>query len=216
MRKYVASIGDLVDSKRILNRKTVQQKLKQALTNINEKYAPDIAAKFTITLGDEFQGLLNNKSKIIQIINELEIAMLPNETRFGIGIGDISTEIIFDNSSEIDGSAYHRARKMIETIEQRKSQYPKIDSHIMICTNDTPSSIDDLINSTFTVCTALKSKWTERQKEIIQAYFVNEQNQYKTASALGIGQPSVNKALNNAKFYAYLSAIKTVNSFLNQ
>ena len=214
--KYVAIIGDIVDSKKIKDRKAMQQKFKNLLTDINMKYSEDIASKFTIILGDEFQGLLKNRSHIMKIICEIEMAMAPVELRFGIGIGGISTDINFDHSSEIDGPAYHRARKMIKEIENKKFQYTERNSNIMVCSGESNIEIDELLNSTLSVCTALKSKWTDRQKEIIYAYLSNDENQYKTAHALNIGQPSVNKALNNARFYSYKSAIDTVNSFLSK
>jgi DNA-directed RNA polymerase specialized sigma subunit len=151
----------------------------------------------------------------MKIICEIEMAMTPVELRFGIGIGDISTDINFDNSSEIDGSAYHRARKMIKEIESKKFQYTERHSNIMICSEDN-IEIDELLNSILFVCTALKSMWTDRQKEIIYAYLSNDENQYKAAHILNIGQPSVNKALSSARFYSYKSAIDTVNSFLSK
>lgn len=214
--KYVAIIGDIMESKKIIDRKITQQKFKSILSDINLKYSEDIISKFTITLGDEFQGLLKSRNNIMNIIREIEMSMSPVELRFGIGIGDISTDINLDNSSEIDGSAYHRARKMIEQIQNIESQYTEKDSNIMICSDENNIEIDGLLNSILSVCTALKSKWTDRQREIIYAYLLNEENQYKAAYALNIGQPSVNKALNNARFYSYKSAIETVNSFLGK
>ncbi len=214
--KYVAIIGDIVDSKKIDDRKVIQQKFKKVLADINVKYSEDIASKFTITLGDGFQGLLKSRKNIMKIICEIEMAMTPIELRFGIGIGNISTDINLDNSSEIDGSAYHRARKMIKEIESKKFQYTERHSSIMICSEENNIEIDELLNSILSVCTALKSKWTDRQKEIIYAYLSNDENQYKTADILNIGQPSVNKALSKARFYSYKSAIDTVDSFLSK
>ena len=149
----------------------------------------------------------------MKIIREIEMAMTPIELRFGIGIGDISTDINFDNSSEIDGPAYHRARKMIKEIE---SVLVEAVGDVLICSEENNIEIDELLNSILSVCTALKSKWTDRQKEIIYAYLSNDENQYKAAHILNIGQPSVNKALSNARFYSYKSAIDTVNSFLSK
>lgn len=214
--KYVAIIGDIVDSKNLKERNAIQQKYKAVLADINVKFAGEIASKFKIRLGDEFQGLLNNRNNIMRIISEIERAMTPVELRFGIGIGDISTDIIFDNSFEIDGPAYHRARKMIKEIERKELQYMERHSSIMICSEENNIEIDELLNSILSVCTALKSKWTDRQKEIVYAYLSHDENQYRTAEILNIGQPSVNKALNNAKFYSYQSAINTVNSFLSK
>lgn len=142
--------------------------------------------------------------------------MDPVELRFGIGIGDITTEINLNNSLEIDGPAYHRARKIIKEIKNKNSQYTEPHSNIMICSAEENIELDTLLNSILSVCSALKSKWTYRQKEIIYAYLSNDENQYKTASTLDIGQPSVNKALRNARFYSYKSAIDTVSSFLSK
>lgn len=214
--KYVAIIGDIVDSKKLSNRNSVQQKLKQVLEDINNKFSEDIASKFTITLGDEFQGLLKNRENIMRIVCEIEMAMTPIQIRFGIGIGDISTDINSNNSLEIDGPAYHRARRMIKNIEGKRYQYTESYSDILICSDDCNVEIDELLNSILSVCTALKSKWTERQKEIIYAYITNDENQYKAAYNLNIGQPSVNKSLRSSKFYTYKSAIDTVNSFLSK
>lgn len=213
---YVAIIGDIIESKKILDRKNTQQKLKKVLSDININYAEDIASKFTIALGDEFQGLLKNRNSIVKIMTEIEMAMIPVEIRFGIGIGDISTDISLNNSLEIDGSAYHRAREMIKEVEGKKTKYSKPRSNIMLSSGENSQEIDKLLNSIFSVCTALKSKWTDRQKEIIFAYLSNGENQYKTAYALHIGQPSVNKALNNAQFYSYKAAIDSVDAFLSK
>ena len=55
---YIAIIGDIKNSKKIVDRGAIQEHLKKILDNINLKYSDCIASKFTITLGDEFQGLL--------------------------------------------------------------------------------------------------------------------------------------------------------------
>ncbi|WP_440895507.1 SatD family protein [Amphibacillus sp. Q70] len=214
--KYIAIIGDIADSKKIKDRKAFQQKFKHILADINDRYVADMAAKFTITLGDEFQGLVNNGAYIIKMMMEIEMAMAPVELRFGIGIGDITTDIDFNHSTEIDGPAYHRARQMIHEIEKKKSQYTERQSNMMICSDENNKEIDELLNSIFSVCHALKSKWTDRQTEIIYTYLTNNRNQYKTAAILHIGQPSVNKALKAARFYSYQSAMDTVNAFLSR
>ena len=214
--RYTVIIGDMIDSKKIKDRKKVQVKFKEVLKQINEKYVADIASKFTITLGDEFQGLLKSRSNIINIIAEIEMAMAPIRFRFGIGIGDISTEINFEYSSEIDGTAYHKARAMVEALEENDNQYSSKQANIMISSQEQTGEIDDLMNSVLSVCSALKSRWTPRQMEVIQTYLASEANQYKTADKLGIGQSSVSKALSSANFYTYQAAMNTVNSFLTQ
>ena len=56
---YFAIIGDIIASKTISNRSEVQNHLKRILDQVNEEYKSNIASRFSITLGDEFQGLLH-------------------------------------------------------------------------------------------------------------------------------------------------------------
>lgn len=213
---YTVIIGDIIDSKKIKDRKKAQVKFKEILDQVNATYAEDIASQFTITLGDEFQGLLKTGRNIINIISDIEFAMAPIDLRFGIGIGEISTEINFEYSSEIDGPAYHRARAMVEALLDNAKQYSSKQTNIMISSQTNNAEIDGLINSVLSVCSVLKSRWTPRQREIIATYLDNKANQYRTAEKLGIGQSSVSKALHSANFYSYQAALDTVNSFLAQ
>lgn len=213
---YVAIIGDVLDSRKIRDRRDFQRHFKQVLATINEKYFDDLASNFTITLGDEFQGLLKNRAHVITIITEIEMAMAPFELRFGIGIGDVTTDISFEHSSEIDGPAYHRARQMIDEVERKKTQYNESQSNMMICSGEANDEVDELLNAILSACTAIKLKWTNRQKEIIHSYLTNGENQYRTANTLNIGQSSVNKALKATNFYTYQSAMNTVNAFLSR
>lgn len=214
--QYVVIIGDIIDSKKITNRNEVQHKLKKVLQDINHKYANDIVAKFIISLGDEFQGLIKNQGNALKITFDIERELTPIKLRFGVGIGSVNTDIDFNNSLEIDGPAYYRARKMIQKIENKKSQYTENDSNIMVCFGDESSEVEEVINATLGVCDAIKSRWTKRQNEIINAYLVNGLNQYKTAEFLGIAQSSVNRALKSAKFYSYLVAMSKMEAFLER
>lgn len=211
---YIAIIGDIVDSKKIADRKQVQRELKELLDRINRMYKEDIASKFAITLGDEFQGLLKNPKNIIGIIQEIELQMLGFEIRLGIGIGEVSTDIDFEHSFQIDGSAYHRARQMIKRLQKKKVSYATQKTNIMLCSKPSNLKTDELMNSVFSLCYVLKSKWSERQKQVITAFLSSDQNQYKTAEKLGIKQSSVNKSLHISEFYSYLSALQSIQNYL--
>lgn len=213
---YVAIIGDMVGSKQIAaeERYVIQDTYKKVLRQINEEFSSNIVSQFSITLGDEFQGLLYSPEVAVQIVSAIELYLYPAQLRFGIGIGTVSTAIDFLHSTENDGTAYHRARRMIRELEASQSQYTERKANVMLSSGESLSATDKLVNAIFSVCTALKSTWTVRQWEVIRCYFSCGENQYRTAEALGIGQSSVNRALKNAQFYTYYSAMNTVSQFL--
>ena len=85
---YTAIIGDIKGSKKLNNRKEVQRKLSKILGEINSKYESDIASTFSITLGDEFQGLLRSPRYTLEIVKYIQTKMYPVIFRIGIGLGD--------------------------------------------------------------------------------------------------------------------------------
>ena len=142
---YFAIIGDVVDSRKINNRDDVQKQYVGVINRINKKYFDDISSKFLITLGDSFQGLLKDSSHILEIIEEIEDSMAPSKLRFGIGIGKINTSIIVEDSSLIDGPAYHNARFAIDEVKTKNSKNKYLCSTLVHSDN---ALLDDLINST--------------------------------------------------------------------
>jgi len=114
--EYIAIIGDIIDSKKIKSRRQIQEKLNRILKHVNEAYYADISAKFIITLGDEFQGLLKSFEHMLDIVKYIQREMYPVMLRFGIGFGEINTNIFFEAAIGADGPAYYAAREVIEQL----------------------------------------------------------------------------------------------------
>ena len=213
---YVAIIGDIIDSKKINNRNEVQQKLKQILNEINQLYDPIISANFRISLGDEFQGLLNTQEDAFEIINYIEMNMFPTKIRFGIGVGTIDTDINKNNSLEIAGPAYYNARKCITVLNEHKRSYEKIITNTLIYSGEKLETEDNLINSILSLITISKSKWKEKTIRIIKSYINNGYNQYNVANELGVQQPTISKTLNNSNYYTINNSYKILRNTMKE
>jgi hypothetical protein len=214
-KPFIAIIGDIVGSKNLQDRKIVQEKLITLLNNINEQYKTYISSKFMITLGDEFQGLLHAGVCVIEIIEKIEQEMHPIKIRFGVGVGKIETNIDLNMPLGADGSAYYNARKMIDKVwaNEKKKMGSKPNIGIEV---DNYDDVTELMNTILSLSAVIKSKWTDRQREIINAYTRYEGTQSSVAQKLGINQSSVQKALLNAGFYAYQQALQTITKTLSQ
>lgn len=213
---YVAIIGDIIDSKKINNRNEVQQKLKQILNEINQLYDPIISANFMISLGDEFQGLLNTQEDTFEIINYIEMNMFPTKIRFGIGVGTIDTDINKNNSLEIAGPAYYNSRKCITVLNEHKRSYEKIITNTLIYSGKKLETEDNLINSILSLITISKSKWKEKTIRIIKSYINNGYNQYNVANELGVQQPTISKTLNNSNYYTINNSYKILRNTMKE
>lgn len=207
MKKYVAIIADIKDSKKINNRKDVQENLRNTLDYINDKYESFIESKFTITLGDEFQGLLNDASVVIDIIEYIN-SNNNVSIRYGIGIGSILTAINKELSLGADGPAYHNARSSINQIsinEKKNSIYPgsiriKLEDNIVLETS---------INTILCLMCSIKDKQTQSQKRII-SLMENNITQSEVATKAQVDQSTVQRALKNGCYYEYIEAKKAL------
>lgn len=211
---YIAIIGDIIDSQKISNRDQVQDQLQKILKKVNNDYQKQISANFAITLGDEFQGLLRTGDNALAIIQEIEFAIHPVKIRFGIGMGEVRTEINRNKSHEIDGPAYHRARKMIDRLKKTATGYEKVQRNIFVSSHAGDHPDDELMNATLSICYALREGWTDKQLETIQTYLDVGKNQYLAAEKLGVGQSTVSRSLLHSKYYTYENAIAAVQQFL--
>lgn len=213
---YIAIIGDIKESRKLKNRNNVQNKLKAVLSKINQKYESVISAKFTITLGDEFQGLLCVGENVIDIIEEIRREMSPVQIRFGIGVGEITTDINSDMALGADGPGYYKAREAIEMLKRNEQKSKTQASDIRIEIEDDRSSVTAMLNTIFSLMAVIQNNWSDRQREIIWEFDKNKGSQSECAERMKISQSSVQRSLVNGNYYAYKEAKNTVNSVLRE
>jgi len=217
-KPYIGIVGDIVGSSSYDDdaQYKIQKKFLAIMDEINSEYENDISAVFWVTLGDEFQGLLHSGSYVVEIIEKIEREMYPVLIRFGIGVGKITTEIFREYPLKANGSAYKNARKYIEKLKliEKKNKVSK--STYIAFEIDNHEEISAIINAVYSLVACIKSKWTQRQREIVYTCEKNGGTQNDVAKRLGINQSNVNKALIAADYYAYRQALYTVSQILSQ
>lgn len=169
----VALIADIVASKQIKDRKTVQELLGSILESVNKQFKDTISSNLTITLGDEFQGIVDSMETAFLIIDLVTLALdleTKKETgegvalRWGIGIGRLSTPIKNRKVSiGTDGPAYWYAREAIEDVHQY-NDYGQLNEKLA-----TGQSDDTYFNSVIRLQNVIRNDWTQSQKETAYA-----------------------------------------------
>ncbi len=116
-------IGDVVRSRGLPGpeRQQVQVGLEQLTAAINQRYRRAIGARFLVTLGDEFQGVLNRAEILPDLIWHIERTLANTEVRIGIGFGTLNPPLK-PVALGMDGSAFHAAREAIERARKRGLQ----------------------------------------------------------------------------------------------
>jgi hypothetical protein len=122
--QYAALIGDFIQSRNLENRGDVQRRLAAVCTELNiERDSLGLVSPLTITLGDEFQAVFCDVSRLWECILRIEAAMEPVAIRFAVGLGIISTDIQRDTALGMDGPAFHAARAAMEQLKKGDARY---------------------------------------------------------------------------------------------
>ena len=201
---YLALIADVIETKMVQERFDLQKQLEKTLQTMNELFGEFIASNFTLTLGDEFQGLLKVDAPVFQIIDTLRSELTPTQLRFGIGLGEIVTDIDPLQSIGADGPAYWNARAAINLVHQ-KNDY----GNTQIYFSSGNDSKDLLVNALIASGEAIRSGWRGSQEEILldllkRSVYSETFSQQELAQSLAIQPSALSKRLKSSSIRVYL------------
>ena len=201
---YLALIADVIDSKMVQERFDLQKQLEITLQKINGLFADYLASCFTLTLGDEFQALLKVDAPVFQIIDTLRSELTPTQLRFGIGLGEIVTDIDPLQSIGADGPAYWNARAAINLVHQ-KNDY----GNTQIYFSSGKENQDFFVNALIASGEAIRSGWRDSQEEILlnllkRSVYSESFSQQDLAQSLAINPSALSKRLKSSSIRVYL------------
>ena len=200
---YLALIADVIDSKMVQERFDLQKQLEKTLQTMNELFGEFLASNFTLTLGDEFQGLLKVDAPVFQMIDTLRSLLTPTQLRFGIGLGEIVTDIDPLQSIGADGPAYLNARAAINLVHQ-KNDY----GNTQIYFSSGKEKQDFFVNALIASGEAIRSGWRGSQEEILldllkRCVYSENFSQQDLAQSLEINPSALSKRLKSSSIRVY-------------
>lgn len=203
-KQYCVIIGDIRKSRELGNRGQVQEDFQRALDAINAEFAEHITAKFIITIGDEFQGVLTSLEKSYDVCVRVEDLLHPVRFAFGIGFGEITTALN-DIALGMDGPAFHRARQALETAK-RDGRWIIYDTAL--------ETFDTLANALLALLHNVRESWTDRQREIV--FLLSQLGTHqKVAEKLGVARSAVTQSLTAANWGAFAEAQESLRRSLS-
>ena len=216
MNQYYALIGDIIESRHLANRAQQQEALNRVLDNLNDRYQAHLASRFSLTLGDEFQGLVKVGAPIFQMIDELRLALPELNLRFGLGLGEILTSINPAFSLGADGPAYWRAREAIQQVHQQH-HYETV--HVYLLTGQ--ENQDTILNHSLALSEFVRSSWIQSQMETFRTildlgYYQSRFDQKRVASALGLSSSAFAKRMKSSGIKLYLDVKNDLNQAIEK
>jgi hypothetical protein len=195
---YIAILGDIVGSRKLANakRRSIQTVFSQLMDRLNASYSTNLKAKFTITLGDEFEGLLSidgAQTAVPDIIWTVEDTFATVAMRIGIGLGTVDTGIP-EYAAGADGPAFHRAREAIE-LAAKKQRLGGVFRGF-------GDRRDAILNGLARVLHRQRDGWSKQQR-MVARHLRNGSKQTDAASAMGLSKQAVSAYARAAGWEAY-------------
>ncbi|MEJ0024544.1 MAG: SatD family protein [Rhizomicrobium sp.] len=187
-------MGDIIDSEGQRAGGDLSREFNSAIRAANKKYRAALLSPLTITLGDEFQGLVREMAKGFEIITKLRSDLLEKSVncRFVLGIARLDTKINTENAWNMMGDGLAQARSKLN--DKREPNVYRFSLY------DDPSR-QRLLDAVGLSLTAIEEEWTPTQRRYIR---LNRRSSIgKTARDMGVGIRSVYKVLEAAKWAYY-------------
>ncbi len=206
-RNYLVVAGDLRRSRKIGNRKLIQENLKRALRHVNKEFARSVVSDFRVVGGDGFQGMLRDAGSLLEIYYRL-FEKIQHPFYFSVGIGELSTRVS-RNIEEIDGRAFHLARDALDEAKRKglwvgiKGDFDGVDVWVCI----------------WNLLADRMWGWTDRQRDVV-IYYRKLRDEpgaiTRCARKFGVSERNIYKLLQTSGYWLTEYGEEVVNRFLNK
>ena len=237
MKLYSVINMDIVGSRKIENRENFQEGLISYFNELNLKYNDILVSPITITLGDEWQIVLNKPEESYNLVNKIRFFLLKHSVQVysGIGIGEIST-LVYESPLKMDGEAFILAREALNIAKDRNNSEKNssrnrvyfngikhslegnISREIAITSDDDILSLsfNSIINTIIENNEIILSKMTEKQIEAIILY--KEYGTYNKiiAANKANSKSSISQRLSSSEYLVFEKNSELINTLLKR
>ena len=188
----VTVIGDLVGSRRSVDRPAIHARFEQAVASVNEAYAPPVPLR--IGTGDEFQGIFATLGDAIAATLRIRLALLPDvDVRQGIGWGRVL--VLAEEPRVEDGPGWWAARSAVEVLEgyERKAPLRAVRT-AYVAADGEPGPPPELVNAALMARDQIVSGLSERSMSVLDG-LLRGRLQQAVADDLGISPSAVSQRI---------------------
>lgn len=192
---YAAVMGDLVRSESAPAPELLHYHFNRQVEAANEENRQYLASPLTITLGDEFQGLVTTLTHAAALAHALRLNLLHDgiQCRFAIGLVEIRTPVNPDKAWNMMGPGLSRTRDRLNE-KSSTTQY-------RFSLPNAPL-IETLLDAIGAGLTAIESGWTDRQRDDI-GFALHNPSAKELAEKRGVSIHNIYKIRSSGRYDAY-------------
>lgn len=202
-------MADIIDSRKFDQQKLMKE-FKSVVGKLNTQKSLKLLSPITITLGDEFQGVVRSLESAIDIILGLEEIILSEDLKFQLRYtliqGQIDTKINSKIAHEMLGEGLTTARERLQELKNGKSRFYVALQNM---------KLGDAINNAFFALQGIVDNWIRLKDVYIASMFVNKIDYKQIAINVKKEKSVIWKRKKSLKIEEYL-AVKNVLRYLGE
>lgn len=205
---FVALIGDVVKSRSFADRQGFLSTLERAIEDVNLRA---LNSPVELTIGDEFQATFLTPEDAVLTSNRLRLALLagdpPIDTRFGIGVGDLSS-LTTKSGPHPEGTAWWAARDAVNYVHDQstKPRFSFLRTWLIEWEHERVGETRvNAINAYFVVRDAIMSRMRPKDVRVFWLW-MNHESQEEIARLEGVTQSAISRVLTRSGAYALRAA----------
>lgn len=202
-------MGDLIGSEKAASANAVHRAFNKAIDTANRSHAARVASPLTITLGDEFQGLLHGLADAWDVAMELRLRLLVAKVpcRFVIGTTKLDTPLNKKRAWNMMGRGLSAARAKLNdkrTVNAYRFSLPR------------EPIVESLLDAVGDSLTRTELEWTPTQLQYYSTVRESKRTNAGTAEKLGVTTRSLYKVLRAARAEFHRSQCAALRNALSE
>lgn len=203
---YAVLMGDIVGSEQSHSPDRLHALFNRIITDQNATGPASILSPLTITLGDEFQGLVRNLAASVPIMRDIRLEFLLDgiECRFALGATVLQTSVNSERAWNMMGTGFAGTREKLNE---------KRDDVLYRFFLPSEPSVEIALEALGASLTSIERKWTARQLSDI-AELLSGKSVQEVARLRNVSAHSVYKVRSSGEFDLYVMLWNAVTELL--
>lgn len=159
---YYILMADIVDSSEYSSGPLMNE-FKQLVKRVNKEFDDSIKSPLTITLGDEFQGIMKDLSSAVDIIFRLEELIVERASgfkmRYVLLFGEVETPIEVRHAHGMLGKGLTEARNRLTELKKSFNRFEIVGFPMA-----------DQLNKLFVLFQHFVDSWHEKDRQVVDAF----------------------------------------------
>lgn len=214
---YYAVIGEIIFPPKTEDYSKIEADLLRTLDYINTYYKEDLASDLAIMNSGSFRGFFRTGAHLLEILDIIQFRFRRVSVRFGVGIGEMLTDITAAGNQSVAGPALEHAQKALQMLKHANDYQV---SKLLIYTDQSASWLP-LINEGMHLCDYIQGRWKSLQSMIMEITILKTgygepPKQTELAEIFKTSKQNINRAVRGMGYHQYIRTKREMQFLLKE